>query len=180
MQRANIGFALCPAGAGKSVSRYLKFRRRVQGPGGSCRGVLGARSHQLSPPIKETEKSVPQKFQTDVLNHLFIGIGSASGSDKIASGHEAVCAGGEDPGLEIAEILFPSSADSNACFRHHKSCSGDGAQAIHGSDSASSFERGSGDGAEEVQRDGIHVQRPDRLKQLDSLFERFSDADDSS
>ena len=48
VQRANHGFALCPAGAGKRVSQNLKFRRRVQGPGGACRGVLGARSHQLS------------------------------------------------------------------------------------------------------------------------------------
>ena len=45
VQRANHRFALCPAGAGKGVSRNLKFRRRVQGRR-SCRGVLGARSHQ--------------------------------------------------------------------------------------------------------------------------------------
>ena len=56
VQRANHGFALCPAGAGKGVSRNLKFRRRVQGPGGSCRGVLGARSHQL----KTAEEIFPQ------------------------------------------------------------------------------------------------------------------------
>ena len=48
VQRANHGFALCPAGAGKGVSRNLKFRRRVQGRW-SCRGVLGASSHQLQP-----------------------------------------------------------------------------------------------------------------------------------
>ena len=47
-----IRFALCPAGAGKGVSRNLKFRRRVQGPW-SCRGVLGARSHQLKPHTME-------------------------------------------------------------------------------------------------------------------------------
>ena len=55
VQRANHGFALCPAGAGKRVSRNLKFRRRVQGPGGSCRGVLGARSHQL-----QFERQIPE------------------------------------------------------------------------------------------------------------------------
>ena len=52
VQRANHWFALCPAGAGKRVSRNLKFRRRVQGRR-SCRGVLGARSHQLNPRQKE-------------------------------------------------------------------------------------------------------------------------------
>ena len=56
VQRANHSVCPLPGKCRKKTgSRNFKFRRWVQGPW-SCRGVLGARSHQPKTPKQDTEK----------------------------------------------------------------------------------------------------------------------------